>query len=102
MLVLRGLWFSPVTFSRLEMDTFDCFKDGIVLIIISSGILYGASETQYTYVKDRTKGFFSIFSVGSSKGKDQGYDMFIRALVHRMWQINSSFEKSTKDILIQL
>lgn len=73
-----------MTFSRLEMDTFDCFKDGIVLIIISSGILYGASETQYTYVKDRTKGFFSIFSVGSSKGKDQGY------------------EKSTKDILIQL
>lgn len=47
-----------MTFSRLEMDTFDCFKDGIVLIIISSGILYGASETQYTYVKDRTKGFF--------------------------------------------
>lgn len=92
-----------MTFSRLEMDTFDCFKNRIVLIIISSGILYGASETQYTYVKDRTKGFFfSIFAVGSSKGKDQGYDMFIRALVHRMWQINSSFEKSTKDILIQL
>lgn len=61
-----------MTFSRLEMDTFDCFKDGIVLIIISSGILYGASETQYTYVKDRTKVFFSHLCSGVFKRKRSG------------------------------
>lgn len=61
-----------MTFSRLEMDTFDCFKDGIVLIIISSGILYGASETQYTYVKDRTKGFFFHLFSGVFKRKRSG------------------------------
>lgn len=61
-----------MTFSRLEMDTFDCLKDEIVLIIISYGILYGASKTQYTYVKDRTKGFFSHLCSGVFKRKISG------------------------------